>query len=280
MKKKEAQQLACDPALLAKLPREQAEQLGIAPLVVDGGTAVVAIADPGDVIEAERALTSLVSSSIEFVPASREAILDALSRGYKKVKPAKTISLRQPDAKAMSAAIRLFLGAAGLDTNDPDLADTPARVAEAWMEEYLDGYAADPAEILSEVHPAKSRDLIVVKSIDFHSMCPHHLVPYRGVAHVGYLPRNGVVGFGKLVRVVEAFAHRLTLQERIGDDVTDALMKHVKARGAACVLEAEQACLTTRGPKARHAKTITRSFRGSLQKDRKLRDAFLRSVGK
>lgn len=279
-KPREAPQLACDPQLLEKLPREVAERLAIAPLAVDAGTAIVAIADPGNVAEAERELTKLVSASIEFVPASREAILGALARGYKKVKPAKSVYLRTPDSAGMTAAIRSFLGAAGLDTNDAELAETPARVAEAWIGEYLDGYSVDARELLSEIHPAKSRDLVIVKSIDFHSTCPHHLVPYRGVAHVGYLPKRGVVGFGKIVRVVEAFAHRLTLQEQIGDEVVEALMKHVGARGAACVLDAEQACLTTRGPKSRNARTITRSFRGALQKDRKLRDAFLRSVGK
>ncbi len=181
---------------------------------------------------------------------------------------APTAEARRPrnaaDPAAMARAIRDFLAAAGLDPRDTELRETPRRVAEAWMEDFLDGYLADPAAILSELHPATSRDLVVVRSIDFHSMCPHHLIPYRGIAHVGYLPARGVVGFGTLVQLVDAFAHRLILQEEIGERIVESLTRHLGSRGAACVLEAEQGCVTMRGAKRRGARTVTRSFRGAL----------------
>ena len=271
-------QLVCEAKAIGRIPREVAEKHVLAPLTVDGGTLLVAIADPANVIEAEGDLRRLTEYGIDFVPASREAILDALDRGYAALKRAPRM-IPQPIAEEMAAAIRKFLAAAGVDVGDPELKETPARVAEAWIEDYLDGYRVDPRELLREVHPARNRELVIVKSIDFHSMCPHHLVPYRGVAHVGYVPRKGVVGFGKLVKLVDAFAHRLILQEQIGDEVTGALSRLLGARGAACVLEAEQACVTTRGPKRRAARTLTRSFTGSLARDAKAQAQFLRAVG-
>lgn len=271
-------QLHCEPKALAKIPREVAERHVVAPLAIDGGTMLVAIADPGAVILAEDELKMLTGHVVDFVPASREAILDALERGYSKLKK-KTRPVREPDLSGMVAAIRSFLGAAGLDTGTPDLAETPARVAAAWFEDYLDGYRMSPEEILGEVHPARSRGLVIVKRIDFHSMCPHHLVPYRGVAHIAYLPKKGVVGFGKLVKLLDCFAHRLILQEEIGESVTRALTKGLGAAGAACVLDAEQACVTTRGPKRRAARTVSRSFAGALERNTRLQGEFLAACG-
>ena len=186
---------------------------------------------------------------------------------------------RAPDARGMQAAIRAFLAAAGLDPDDPELAETPSRVADAWIEDYLDGYGADPEALLSTVHPAKSKGLVTVTRIDFHSMCPHHLVPYRGVAHLAYLPGQGVAGFGTLVRLLDAFAHRLILQEEIADGVTGALAEHLGARGTACVLDAEQACVTTRGPRRREARTVTSSYTGELASNERLKAEFLRACG-
>ena len=158
--------------------------------------------------------------------------------------------------------------------------ETAGRVTQAWLEDFLDGYRADPAKILADLHPTSSRELVIATGIDFHSMCPHHLLPYRGLAHVAYVPRDGVVGFGKLVELVDAFSHRLVLQEQIAEDVAGALVTHLGARGAACVLDAEQGCLTMRGPKRREARTVTRAFAGSLAKDKKAQASFLALIGK
>ncbi|HET8734040.1 MAG TPA: GTP cyclohydrolase I [Anaeromyxobacteraceae bacterium] len=147
----------------------------------------------------------------------------------------------RPGAAALPRAVADFLDALALPPEvrrGPDLAGTPARVAEAWREDLLDGYGRDPAAILAETMPASGRDLVAVTAIDFHSVCPHHLLPSRGLAHLAYVPGGRVVGFGQLARLVDALAHRLVLQEDLARQVVEALMTHLGARGAACVLEA------------------------------------------
>ena len=127
---------------------------------------------------------------------------------------------------------------------------TPERVARVWASEFLDGYTADPATVLGELVVGEADpDVVVVAGLRFHAMCPHHLFPYRGLAHVAYLPTGKLVGFGRLGKLVECFAHRLTLQERITHQIAEALMQHLGARGAGVVLEAEQLCLALPGDK-------------------------------
>jgi GTP cyclohydrolase I len=153
-----------------------------------------------------------------------------------------------PDLPRMERAMGEWLAACGLDPTHPELAATPARVSQVWAHELLDGYAADPAEILGEpVLGEADPDVVVVAGLRFHAMCPHHLFPYRGVAHVAYLPSQKLVGFGRLGKLVECFAHRLTLQERITHQIAEALMEHLGARGAGVVVEAEQLCLALPG---------------------------------
>jgi GTP cyclohydrolase I len=155
-----------------------------------------------------------------------------------------------------------------------DLAGTPARVADAWLEDLVDGYGQDPAAVLADVMPARGRDLVAVTGIDYHSMCPHHLLPSRGVAHVAYLPGGRVVGFGQIARLVDCFAHRLVLQEDLARQVAEALVDHLGARGAACVLDAEQACLSVRGERRRGARTHAQCFVGELAEDARLQARF------
>jgi GTP cyclohydrolase I len=163
-----------------------------------------------------------------------------------------------------------FLDALGLPPEvrgAPDLDLTPRRVAEAWLEDLVDGYAKDPAEILADPLPSRSRDLVAVTGIDFHSVCPHHLLPSRGVAHVAYVPGGRVVGFGQIVKLVDALAHRLVLQEDLARQIADALVEHVGARGAACHLEAEQLCMTVRGEKRAGARAHAEAYAGVLARD-------------
>jgi GTP cyclohydrolase I len=161
-----------------------------------------------------------------------------------------------------------------------DLADTPRRVAEAWLEDLVDGYGRDPAEILAGGLPSAGRDLVAVTGIDYHSVCPHHLLPSRGVAHVAYVPGGKVVGFGQLVKLVDALAHRLVLEEDLARDVAEALVRHVGARGAACVLEAEQLCMTVRGEKRAGARAHAEAWVGTLAKDGPERRRFADLVAK
>jgi GTP cyclohydrolase I len=169
-----------------------------------------------------------------------------------------------PDVARMERAIRDWLVACGLDPAHADLQATPARVSRVWASEFLDGYAADPAEILGELVVGEADpDVVVVAGLRFHAMCPHHLFPYRGLAHVAYLPAGKLVGFGRLGRLVECFAHRLTLQERITNQIAEALMRHLGARGAGVVLEAEQMCLALPGDKHDTSAVTTSAFLGA-----------------
>ncbi len=184
----------------------------------------------------------------------------------KAIRPAR----RRPDPGLAADAIDRFLDGLGLPPaarRAGDLADTPRRVAEAWLEDLVDGYGREPAEILAGAIPAAGRDLVAVTGIDYHSVCPHHLLPSRGVAHVAYLPGGRVVGFGQIVKLVDALAHRLVLEEDLARQIADALVEHVGARGAACVLEAEQLCMTVRGERRVRARAHAEAWAGALAKD-------------
>ena len=171
------------------------------------------------------------------------------------------------DAKALRAAIAALLRAAGRDVDkDPDLARTPERVTEVWQREFLAGYDMDPAQILGEpVLGEADPDVVVVGGLRFHAMCPHHLLPYRGVAHVAYLPAGKLVGFGRLADLVECFTKRLTLQERATHQIAEALWHGLSARGAGCVIEAEQLCLALPGERHDQSGVVTSAFVGEMR---------------
>ncbi len=183
-------------------------------------------------------------------------------------------TLTAPDAAGMASAVRDFLRAAGLPLSDANLIDTPERVAEAWLSEFLDGYARTPEEALGESFPAppdSSGELVVVTDLRFHSMCPHHLLPYEGRAHVAYVPGKQVVGFGRLSALVDCFAHRLILQEELARQVASSLARVLNSPATACIIEARQACLRLRGDKQRDAITHAEAYEGRLRKDGTLR---------
>lgn len=187
----------------------------------------------------------------------------------------KAPSHKAPDLEAMAAAVRDFLRASGLPLNeDPNLADTPTRVAEAWAHEFIDGYAKTPEEALGETFPAppdSSGELVVVTDLRFHSMCPHHLLPFEGVAHVAYVPGKQVVGFGRLSTLVDCFAHRLILQEDLARQVARSLARVLGSPATACIIEARQACLRIRGDHQRDAVTHAEAYEGLLRRDGALR---------
>lgn len=166
------------------------------------------------------------------------------------------------DREAAERAIAAFLTALGHDPRkNPELAETPARVTEAFQKDLLDGYDVDVAGLLraesSPLGPAGPRGLVVVRDIHLTTMCPHHLLPGLGVAAVAYLPGEAIVGIGTIARVVEAFSHRLTLQESIGENTVRALIDHASARGAYCRLEFRHSCLEARGARKHGATVVT-----------------------
>lgn len=168
---------------------------------------------------------------------------------------------------ALEAAVGELLAAAGRDVStDPDLRHTAERVARLWRAEFLAGYQMDPAVILGDpVVGEADPDVVVVGGLRFHSMCPHHLLPYRGVAHVAYLPNGKLVGFGRLAELVDCFTKRLTLQERATHQIAEALCVNLGARGAGCVIEAEQLCLALPGEKHDASGVVTSAFVGEMR---------------
>lgn len=182
------------------------------------------------------------------------------------------------DAEPAARAVARFLRAVGVPAEvraRHDVTGTPRRVAHAFLRDLLDGYRRDPASVLAVSMPAAGGDLVAVTGIDFHAVCPHHLLPYRGVAHVAYVPDGRVIGFGQVARLVDTFAHRLVIEEDLARQVAEALVRHLGARGAACLLEAEQLCLTVRGERRRGARTHAQCFLGALARDGRLQRRFL-----
>lgn len=188
---------------------------------------------------------------------------------------------RAPDRARMEKAVASFLAAAGLELEDPNLTQTPQRVADAWVDEFLDGYQRSAPEALGEQFPVSKksdRELVVVTRLRFRSMCPHHLLPYSGTAHLAYVPGDRVVGFGRLARLVDVYAHRLILQEELARQIAVTLMKVLGSQGAACVIEAEQTCLRLRGGEQHEAVTHAEAYEGVL-KDRALRAELWARIG-
>ena len=179
-----------------------------------------------------------------------------------------------PDLEAMRRAVQAFLEASGLAPGDPELKETPARVAEAWAQTFLDGYGRDPDAVLAERIPVpegSEGELVVVTGLRFHSMCPHHLLPVEGRAHLAYVPGKYVVGFGRLAALLDTWAHRLILQEHLARGVARSIARGMESPGAACILEAHQACLRVRGEEQRDAVTHAEAYEGVLRKDGMLR---------
>lgn len=171
------------------------------------------------------------------------------------------------DKPKLEAATAELLGALGEDPGREGLLRTPHRVAEAW-EELLAGADTDPRDHLRTTFDVGSDELVMVRDIDFQSLCEHHLLPFIGKAHVAYLPRDGrATGLSKLGRCVEGYARRLQVQERLTAQVADALESVLNPRGVAVIVEAEHLCMTMRGVRKAGAATMTSVFRGDLNTD-------------
>ncbi|WP_372518972.1 GTP cyclohydrolase I FolE [Candidatus Ruminimicrobiellum ovillum] len=173
-------------------------------------------------------------------------------------------------------AVSMMLEAFGEDTKREGIKRTPERVAE-FYEEFFDGYNEDIDNIISVHYQTEEyEEIVIVKDIQLYSMCEHHLLPFSGKVHIAYLPKKGrIVGVSKLVRVVEAFAHRLQLQERLSEQIADTIMKTVQPKGAMVVIEAEHLCMTMRGVRKPGAKMITSAMRGIFLKDARTRSEAL-----
>jgi GTP cyclohydrolase I len=174
-------------------------------------------------------------------------------------------------------AVETLLRLVGEDPLRDGLRDTPARVVKALLE-MTAGYDESPADILSTTFAEHSDELIVLRGIDFYSVCEHHLLPFHGVAHVGYLPGR-VVGISKLARLVHCFARRLQIQERMTQQVAQAVETHLEARGAGVVITAHHLCMGCRGVKLPATQLVTSAMLGTLRSNAETRSEFLRLCG-
>lgn len=174
--------------------------------------------------------------------------------------------MSEVDLPRIEAAVREILLAVGEDPERDGLKETPARVARAY-EEAFKGLRQDPAELLGTTFDIGHQELVLVRDVPFYSMCEHHLVPFYGNAHIGYIPaaEGKVTGLSKLARLVDIFAKRPQVQEQLTTQVVDALMEHLEPQGAIVVIEAEHLCMSMRGVAKPGAKTITSAVRGALR---------------
>ncbi|GAA3238088.1 GTP cyclohydrolase I FolE [Actinocorallia longicatena] len=170
------------------------------------------------------------------------------------------------DHARIEKAVREILYAIGEDPDRDGLRDTPSRVARAYAEQFV-GLRQTPADALTTVFEADHEEMVLVKDIELASVCEHHLVPFHGVAHVGYTPneKGQITGLSKLARLVDVYARRPQVQERLTSQVADALMETLEPRGVIVVVEAEHLCMTMRGVRKPGAKTITSAVRGDFR---------------
>ncbi len=162
---------------------------------------------------------------------------------------------------------RAMLAHLGEDPARPGLVETPARFARA-MRFLTGGYEAEPAEVVGNgIFPAEGDGVVVVRDVEFHSLCEHHLLAFFGRVHVAYLPGSRIIGLSKIPRLVDLYARRLQVQERITEQVADALMKLLEPKGVLVVAEARHLCMAMRGVEKQHSETATRALRGVFAYD-------------
>ncbi len=181
---------------------------------------------------------------------------------------------------SLTDAVRTLLAEIGEDPTREGLTRTPERVRRMY-DELTAGYHVDPDALLSGAcFNVDYDEMVVVRDIEFYSLCEHHLLPFIGHAHVGYLPRGRVVGLSKIPRIVDMFAKRLQIQERLTVQVADFLMERLEPKGVACVVEATHLCTMMRGVKKQEATMVTSSMTGTFRRDARTRAEFMGLIGK
>jgi GTP cyclohydrolase I len=180
----------------------------------------------------------------------------------------------QVDIERIEKAVKEILLAVGEDVEREGLKRTPSRVAKMYAE-LLAGMNEDPKQHLSSVFTEGYDEIVLLRDVPFYSVCEHHLMPFIGSAHVAYLPAGAVLGVSKLARIVDCFARRLQVQERLTDQIADFIMNSLKPRGVAVVLEASHSCMTIRGIKKPGSVMVTSSLRGIFRRDPKSRSEIM-----
>ncbi|MCK5883477.1 MAG: GTP cyclohydrolase I FolE [Bacteriovoracaceae bacterium] len=161
-------------------------------------------------------------------------------------------------------AVKTMLSYLGEDLDREGLRDTPDRIIKSW-DRLFGGYHQEPTDLLTtfeDDNDGPHKQIILLRDIELYSTCEHHFLPFSGRVHVAYVPNTRIVGISKLARLVEIYSRRLQIQERIGDQVTKAIMELLDAKGAACIIEAKHMCMTSRGVEKQHSTMTTSSLRG------------------
>jgi GTP cyclohydrolase IA len=179
------------------------------------------------------------------------------------------------DMEAAELAAAAFLTALGVDLTREELQETPGRMARA----YAELFDAQPLRLTTFPNDEGYDELVLARAIPFRTVCEHHLLPFSGVAHVGYLPGERILGLSKLARLVQHFAARPQTQERLTKQVADCLISRLEAQGVGVVLEAEHSCMTLRGARASGSKTVTSALLGTLRSDPRSRAEFFALAG-
>ena len=196
----------------------------------------------------------------------------ALGRYATSLDPSSSTEVYDTDFEAL---IREMLTRLGEDPDREGLHRTPLRVAKA-MDFLTSGYELDAQEIArNAVFNENCKEMVLVREIEFYSLCEHHMLPFFGRAHVGYLPKGRVIGLSKVARVVDVFARRLQVQERLTSQVADALMESLEPHGVAVVMEASHTCMMMRGVQKQNSTTVTSAMRGTFEKDARTRSEFI-----
>ncbi len=175
-------------------------------------------------------------------------------------------------------ATELLLEGIGEDTKRDGIQKTPARVSEM-MGEILSGYGTDLTDLKKSIFPDEFSDMVLVKDIEFYSMCEHHLVPFFGKAQIAFIPDGNLIGLSKIPRIVDVYAKRLQVQERMTKQIADKLDELLSPKGVAVSIEASHLCTMMRGIKKQHSKMVTQSFSGIFREDKSYLQQFLLSIG-
>lgn len=177
------------------------------------------------------------------------------------------------DQTRLANAVREILLAIGEDPDRPELQETPSRAAGMYAE-LFGGVHVDPGQFLADPLPVDHRELIALRDISVRSMCEHHLVPMIGIAHIAYIPHGQIVGFDRIVKVVDTLARRPQVQERLTADIADVIETSLQPNGVAVMLILEQMCMTIRGERQVRSRTITTAYRGMFESDPSWREEF------
>jgi len=182
------------------------------------------------------------------------------------------------DQSKIEELAKHLIEAIGEDTSREGLLDTPKRIAKSY-EKLFEGYGKDPKDLLTEFDGEDYDQMIICKDIDFFSTCEHHMLPFIGKAHIGYIPNKKIIGISKLPRIVEIFSRRLQNQERLTMQIANTLIKLLNPKGVGIVIEAQHLCMRARGVEKQNAVMTTSAFKGLFKEHSKTRSEFLKLIG-